>query len=114
MEGIELTFEPGKVVRANAKRNEEFMLHMLDTDAVACYLGEFAIGTNFEINRFTRNILFDEKIGGSFHLALRAGYPETGSQDKSIIHWNMICDLRQDAEIKVDGEVVYRDDQFVI
>lgn len=113
VEGIELTFEAGKVVKANAKRNEEFLLHMLDTDAGARYLGEFAIGTNFEIDRFTRNILFDEKIGGSFHMALGAGYPETGSQNKSIIHWDMICDMRQDAEIRVDGEVVYRDGQFV-
>jgi len=114
VEGIELTFEAGKVVRANAKRNEEFLLHMLDTDTGARYLGEFAIGTNFEINRFTRNILFDEKIGGSFHLALGAGYPETGSRYKSIIHWDLICDIRQDAKIKVDGDVVYRDGQFVI
>ncbi len=113
VEGIELTFEAGKVVKANAKRNEEFLLHMLDTDAGARYLGEFAIGTNFEIDRFTRNILFDEKIGGSFHMALGAGYPETGSQNKSIFHWDMICDMRQDAEIRVDGEVVYRDGQFV-
>lgn len=114
MEGIELTFEARKVVRANAKRSEEFLLDMLDTDAGARYLSEFEIGTNFEINRFTCNILFDEKIGGSFHLALGAGYPETASQDKSIIHWDMICEIRQDAEIKVDGVVPYRDGQFVI
>jgi len=113
VEGIELTFEAGKVVRATARQNEDFLLNMLDTDAGARYLGEFAIGTNFEINRFTRNILFDEKIGGSFHMALGAGYPETGSLNKSIIHWDMICDMRQDAEIQVDGEVVYRDGQFV-
>jgi aminopeptidase len=114
VEGIELTFEAGKVVIANPKRDEEFLLDMLDTDAGARYLSEFAIGTDFEINRFTRNNLFDEKIGGFFHLALRAGYPETASQDKSIIHWDMICETRQDAEIKVDGVVVYRDGQFVI
>jgi len=113
VEGIELTFEAGKVIRATAKRNEDFLLRMLDTDAGARYLGEFAIGTNFEINRFTRNILFDEKIGGSFHLALGAGYPETGSLNKSIIHWDMICDMRQEAEIQVDGEVIYRNGQFV-
>jgi len=114
VEGIELTFEKGKVVKAAATKNEDFLLRMLDSDAGAKYLGEFAIGTNFEINRFTRNILFDEKIGGSFHTALGAGYPETGSQNKSIIHWDMICDMRQDSEITVDGDVVYRNGQFLI
>lgn len=113
VEGIQLTFESGRVVKASAERNEDFLLRMLDTDAGARYLGEFAIGTNFEINRFTRNILFDEKIGGSFHMALGAGYPETGSVNKSIIHWDMICDMRQEAEIRVDGELIYRNGQFV-
>ncbi len=86
---------------------------MLDSDHGARYVGEFAIGLNFEINKFTGNILFDEKIGGSFHMALGAGYPETGSQNKSRIHWDMICDMRTDSEILVDGEVVYKDGQFV-
>ena len=113
VEGIELRFDAGKVIQATAKKNEEFLLRMLDTDPGARYLGEFAIGTNFEIDRFTRSILFDEKIGGSFHVALGAGYPETGSQNRSMIHWDMICDLRQDAEIRVDGEVVYRNGAFV-
>jgi aminopeptidase len=113
VEGVELTFEAGRVVKATATRSQDFLRHMLDTDAGARYLGEFAIGTNFEINRFTRNILFDEKIGGSFHMALGAGYPETGSINTSIIHWDMICDLRKDSEICVDGEVVYRNGEFV-
>lgn len=113
VEGIELTFEQGKVVTASAIKNQDFLRQMLDTDAGARYLGEFAIGTNFQIDRFTRNILFDEKIGGSFHTAVGAGYPETGSQNKSIIHWDMICDLRRDSEILVDGEVVYRDGEFL-
>ena len=81
---------------------------MLNSDAGSRYLGEFAIGTNFEIDRFTRNILFDEKIGGTFHMALGAGYPETGSKNKSVIHWDMICDLRNDSEIEVDGDVIYK------
>ena len=109
----ELTFEKGRVVKASAKKNEEFLIRMLDTDPGARYLGEFAIGTNFEIDRFTRNILLDEKIGGSFHTAVGAGYPETGSRNQSIVHWDMICDLRQDSEIRVDGEVIYRNGQFV-
>jgi aminopeptidase len=87
---------------------------MLETDPGARYVGEFAIGTNFEINRFTGNILFDEKLGGSFHMALGAGYPETGSQNKSQIHWDMICDMREDSEILVDGDVIYKNGQFTI
>lgn len=113
VEGIELAFEKGRVVRARAEKNEDFLLRMLETDEGARYLGEFAIGTNFEIDRFTRNILLDEKIGGSFHLALGAGYPETGSRNASVIHWDMICDMREDAEMLVDGEAIYRNGQFI-
>ena len=90
--GIELTFEDGKVVQASAEKNQALLLRMLDSDPGARYLGEFAIGTNFQIDRFTHNILLDEKIGGSFHMAVGAGYPETGSMNKSAIHWDMICD----------------------
>jgi aminopeptidase len=114
VEGIELTFENGKVVKATADKNEAFLLEMLNIDPGAKYLGEFAIGLNFEIDRFTRSILFDEKIGGSFHMALGAGYPETGSVNKSQIHWDMICDLRQDSEIQMDGEIMYRNGEFVL
>jgi aminopeptidase len=114
VDGIQLKFDEGRVVEASASENEQFLLKMLETDAGATYIGEFAIGTNFEIDRFTKSILFDEKIGGTFHMALGAGYPETGSQNKSDIHWDMICDMRKDSEILVDGEVVYRDGEFVI
>ena len=114
VEGIELTFKDGKVVKASARKNEELLFKMLETDAGARYLGEFAIGTNFEIDRFTHSILLDEKIGGSFHMALGAGYPETGSVNKSAIHWDMICDIRQDAEVRMDGDVLYRNGHFVI
>jgi aminopeptidase len=114
VDGVKLRFEEGRVVEAIASENEEFLLKMLETDAGARFIGEFAIGTNFEIDRFTKSILFDEKIGGTFHMALGAGYPETGSKNKSDIHWDMICDMRQDAEIKVDGEVVYRDGEFLV
>ncbi|MDH5505626.1 MAG: aminopeptidase [Anaerolineae bacterium] len=113
VEGIELKFEDGKVSSATAESNQDYLLEILETDAGARYVGEFAIGTNFEINRFTGNILFDEKIGGSFHMALGAGYPETGSLNKSAVHWDMICDMRQDAEILVDGEVVFKNGEFV-
>jgi aminopeptidase len=114
VEGIELTFDKGRVEKAKANKNGSYLLGMLDSDAGARYLGEFAIGTNFEIDRFTRNILFDEKIGGTFHMALGAGYPETGSKNKSVIHWDMICDMRTDATIAVDGEILYKNGEFVI
>ncbi len=84
-------------------------------DAGARLLGEFAIGTNEKIDRFTGQILFDEKIGGSFHMALGHGYPEAGTQNKdSAIHWDMICDLRKGGAITVDGELFYKDGKFVV
>ncbi len=112
--GIRLEFKDGKVVKASAKKNEEFLLAMLDSDDGARYLGEFAIGTNYGIQKFTKSILYDEKIGGSFHMALGAGYPETGSKNVSSIHWDMICDIREDSEIHIDGELLYKDGKFQI
>ena len=114
VEGIQLEFVDGRVVDAKAQKNEDFLLKMLETDQGARYVGEFAIGTNFEIDRFTGNILFDEKIGGSFHMALGAGYLETGSKNVSQIHWDMICDMRKDSHITVDNAVVYKDGEFVL
>jgi aminopeptidase len=113
VEGAELTFSNGRVERATAVKNQDYLLKMLESDAGSRYLGEFAIGTNRDIDRFTGNILFDEKIGGSFHMALGAGYPETGSKNRSAIHWDMICDLRKDSEITADGQPFYEDGQFV-
>ncbi len=112
--GIRLWFEGGKVVKALADKGEDLLLKALDTDEGARYVGEFAIGTNEGIDRFTRQILFDEKIGGSFHMAVGAGYPESGSKNESAIHWDMICDLRQGGEIWVDEELLYKDGRFVI
>ncbi len=113
VEGAELTFLNGRVNQAKAEKNQDYLFKMLESDSGSRYLGEFAIGTNSDIDRFTGNILFDEKIGGTFHMALGAGYPETGSHNKSAIHWDMICDLRTDSEILVDGELFYKDGQFV-
>jgi aminopeptidase len=113
VEGVELTFHEGKVVKATATKNQEYLLSVLDTDEGARYLGEWAIGTNRGINRFTRNILFDEKIGGTLHVAVGMGYPETGSRNRSAVHWDMICDLRDGAEITVDGDTFYSNGRFV-
>ena len=114
LNGVRLWFENGRVVKATAERNEEFLLTALDTDAGARYLGEFAIGTNYAIDRFTGQILFDEKIGGSFHLALGNSYPQTGGVNKSAIHWDLICDLRAGGRITVDDELLYQDGKFVL
>jgi len=113
VEGVELKFEKGRVASANAQVGKDLLLAMINSDEGSHYLGEFAIGTNFEIDRFTRNILFDEKLGGTFHIALGAGYPETGSKNTSTIHWDMICDMRKDSEMRVDGTVIYRNGKFV-
>jgi aminopeptidase len=113
VEGAELTFNRGRVEVAQAEKNQAYLVKMLESDEGARHVGEFAIGTNFDIDRFTGNILFDEKIGGTFHMALGAGYPETGSHNKSSIHWDMICDMRTHSEILVDGELFYKNGQFV-
>jgi aminopeptidase len=114
VEGIELHFEKGRVVKATADTNEDFLHTMLDLDEGSRYLGEFAIGTNKKINRFIKKILFDEKIGGTIHMALGQGYPITGSQNQSGIHWDMICDMRDGGQIIVDGELFYESGEFTV
>ncbi len=114
VEGVEFEFKDGKVVSARAAKNEAYLLKQLDSDAGARYLGEFAVGTNYQIQRFTKSILYDEKIGGTIHMAVGAGYPETGSKNHSAIHWDFICDMRLDSEILVDGELFYRNGQFQV
>ena len=114
VEGIELKFRAGKVIGASAAKNEELLHSMLDADARSRYLGEFAIGTNFGIDKFTGSILYDEKIGGTIHTAIGNGYPDTGSKNSSSVHWDMICDMRVDSMIYVDGELFYKDGKFVV
>lgn len=111
--GIRLSFEKGKVVRAEADKGQDFLRSILKTDRGASYLGEFAFGTNYNIQRYTRNTLFDEKIGGSVHMALGASYPESGGKNKSGLHWDIVCDLRKGGEIHVDGEVIQRNGKFL-
>ncbi|MFN2432297.1 MAG: aminopeptidase [Gemmatimonadota bacterium] len=114
VEDIRLWFEQGRIVKATASKNEEYLLKMLDTDAGSRRLGELGIGTNFGITRFTRNTLLDEKIGGTVHLAVGRSYPETGGRNASAIHWDMVCDLRRGGEILVDGQVFAKDGTFVV
>ncbi len=113
VEGVRLVFKGGRVVDASAKKNEEFLIKMLDQDPGARNLGEIAIGTNYGIKDFSRNTLFDEKIGGTFHAAVGAGYPESGNTNDSGLHWDMVCDLRRGGTIEADGIVFHRDGKFV-
>ncbi|MBN1428974.1 MAG: aminopeptidase [Anaerolineae bacterium] len=114
VDSVELTFEKGKVVKATADKGEDFLNATLDTDSGARYLGEFAVGTNAGIKQFTRNILFDEKMGGTIHMAVGASYPDTGGKNESAVHWDMICDMRSGGEIYVDGELFYKNGKFQI
>ena len=112
VEDVRLEFEKGKVVKASAAKNEAFLKQMIRMDAGASKLGELGIGTNFGITRFIKNILLDEKIGGSVHLALGRSYEETGGCNKSALHWDMICDLREGGCLEVDGKVLQADGRF--
>ena len=113
IQDIELWFENGKVVKETASKNQELLTSTLNTDAGARYLGEWGIGTNYGITKFTKDMLFDEKIGGTFHFAVGAGYPETGSKNESAIHWDMLCDMAE-SEVTVDDELFYKDGKPVI
>ena len=112
--GAKLKFEDGLVVSATADENGDFLNKVLDTDEGSRRLGEFAIGTNKGIQRFSGQILFDEKIGGTVHMAVGQGYPKSGSTNTSGIHWDMIADMRDGGEILVDGELFYKDGDFVV
>ena len=112
--GVKLRFEGGKVVDASADRGQDFLIEMLDTDDGARRLGELGIGTNYGIATGTKEILLDEKIGGTVHMAVGMSYPETGGENSSAVHWDMVCDLRQGGTITVDGTELQRDGQFVV
>jgi aminopeptidase len=113
--GVKLTFKDGKVVKATAEKNEEYLKQMITMDKGSSYLGEFGIGTNFGINRFIKSILFDEKIGGTIHLALGSAYEECGKGgNKSALHWDMIKDLRNSGKFLIDGKVILKNGKFLI
>jgi aminopeptidase len=112
VDDVRLRFEDGRVVASEAASGQDLLREMLAIDEGASVLGEFAIGTNYNVERFTKQILFDEKIGGTFHMAVGAGYPETGSTNHSGLHWDMVCDLRDGGEIYADGELIYREGRF--
>jgi aminopeptidase len=114
VEEVRLWFENGMIVKESAAKNQAFLTEMLNSDEGARRVGEFALGTNFGIQRFIKNILFDEKIGGTIHMAMGAGYPESGSVNRSHIHWDMVCDLRRGGEITVDGQLFVKDGRYLL
>ncbi|MCK6461065.1 MAG: aminopeptidase [Planctomycetes bacterium] len=109
---ITLRFKAGRVVDCSASHNEEFLVKMLDQDKGARVLGELALGTNYSIKEYSKNTLFDEKIGGTYHAALGAAYPESGGTNKSGLHWDMVCDLRKGGVVRVDGKVISKNGRF--
>jgi len=113
IENIYLEVAHGQVVKATASKGEELLHALLDTDEGARLFGEVAIGTNYGIQKFTRNMLFDEKIGGTVHLAIGDAYPESGGLNRSAIHWDMLCDMRDGGKIYADGELFYQDGKFI-
>ena len=113
VENVRLRFEDGAVVHAEATLGQEYLRSLLDTDSGAKVLGEVAFGLNYEIDRFTRDILFDEKIGGTMHVALGGGFDEAGTENKSDLHWDLICDLREEGEVYADGELVWKAGSFL-
>ncbi len=114
VEGVRLVFREGEVVEATARQGEDFLQEMLRLDTGARYLGEFAFGNNARANRPTRNILFDEKMGGTVHMALGASYPETGGVNSSALHWDMICDLRSTGEVWIDETLFLKDGTIIV
>jgi aminopeptidase len=114
VEDVTLEFRAGRVVSARAERGDGYLQATLETDDGARFLGELGIGTNFGIDRPIGAILFDEKIGGTVHLALGRSYPETGGTNESVVHWDLICDLRAGGSVSADGEVIVDQDGFKI
>ena len=114
VEGIRLEFSEGRVVSATAENNEALLHHLLQMDEGADRIGEFAVGTNFGIDRFCYDILYDEKIGGTVHIALGRAYAQCGGVNKSALHWDIIKDLRQEGIVYLDGHKVLEAGQFLI
>ncbi len=114
VDGVELYFKEGKIIKAKAEKNEDYLLALINTDEGAKRVGEFSFGTNYNIQRFIKNTLFDEKIGGTIHLALGSSLFETGGKNKSSIHWDLVYDLRKEGEIYADNELIFKNGKFLI
>ena len=110
--GITLTVEKGQIVSWEAEEGKKILDQVFAIDG-ARYFGEVAVGTNYRIQQPSRNILFDEKIGGSIHMAVGQSYLQTGGKNQSAVHWDMISDMKHGGEIIADGEVIYKDGYFL-
>ncbi len=113
VEDITMEFKKGKIVKAHAEKGNKLLQNIIKIDEGASRLGEVAIGTNHGIKKFTKSILFDEKLGGTIHMAIGMAYPETKAKNKSAIHWDMIKDMKRNAEIIADGEVIYKNGKWL-
>jgi aminopeptidase len=114
VEGIRLTFKQGKVVEASAESNEDLLNQLLDMDEGARFVGEFGVGLNFGIDRYSYDILYDEKIGGTIHLALGRAYKECGGKNQSALHWDIVKDLRAKGEIYLDGKKIFENGGYLV
>jgi aminopeptidase len=110
---VRLRFSGGSVTAAEAARGDDYLQSLLAIDDGARVVGELAFGLNYEIDRWTRNILFDEKIGGTLHIALGSAFPQAGGVNTSGLHWDMICDLRSEGEVYADGELIWKAGRFL-
>ena len=110
--GARFVYRGGEIVEATANSGEDYLRSVLDSDAGARRLGEFGIGCNPGIQRYMRNTLFDEKMYGTIHLAVGRGYSDIGGRNESLIHWDMVKDLRNGGRIECDGEVVQQDGRW--
>lgn len=114
VEGIRLEFRKGEVVNASAEKNEDLLHQLLAMDEGARRLGEFGVGLNYGIDRFAYDILYDEKIGGTIHLALGRAYAENKGVNKSALHWDIVKDLREIGQIFLDGKLILENGIFLI
>ena len=112
IDGIRLRWQEGQLIEATSRTNQDFLQEIVNSDPGSSLIGEFGLGVNPHLTRFCRDILFDEKIGGTVHIALGRAYPESGGANQSAIHWDIVKDIRQEGSVVVDGRVVLQSGQF--
>jgi len=111
---MHLHWKKGKLIKATSSTNQDFLQTVIHTDPGASLIGEFAFGTNPKVKYFCKDILFDEKIAGTIHIALGRAYPKTGGTNKSAIHWDIIKDLRQEGQVYLDGKIIFENGKMLL
>ncbi len=114
MHDIRLEWENGKLLSATSSTNQDFFQSIVNTDPGASQIGEFAFGTNKYVTHFCKDILLDEKIGGTIHIALGRAYPQRGGTNQSAIHWDIIKDMRQEGQVYLDGRLIFEKDKMLV